>query len=341
MFTYTKIILFSQKKMATKPLSRRNFIFQNAKLGAGAFLAPSLLSLNSYNNRTIVKNEDAEPIIDIHQHTNYYKRADDDLVAHQRALGISITVLQPAGHPKTYGSTYFGLANGLECSIGPNEDAYALAQRYPGEFLFAANEIPDLPGAIDEIEKYLKLGAKMIGESKFGVECDSPAMQQIYRLADKYDVPVLMHWLYNTYNRSFERFEKMVKKYKHVNFIGHAQTWWAHIDKNQTDDNNWYPTTKVTPGGLTDRLLDYPNVWGDLSAGSGFNSLNRDTEHAKGFLTRHQDKLLFGSDCWDTTAKVENNCAGAKTIQLLRKISPSKAIERKILYENAKKLLKL
>ncbi len=325
----------------TKTISRRNFLIQNATLSAGAFIPPSLLSQHAPGSEFIVKKEDAELIIDIHQHTTYLERSDDSLVAHQRALGITTTILLPAGHPRTYGSTYFGLANGLQAGVGPNEAAYALAQRYPGEFLFAANEIPDLPGAIDEIEKYLKLGAKMIGELKFGVECDSPAMQQIYRLADKYDVPVLMHWLYNTYNRGFERFHKMIKKYRHVNFIGHAQTWWAHIDKDQKNDNNWYPRTKVTPGGLTDRLLDFPNVWGDFSGRSGFNSLNRDTDHARGFLARHQDKLLFGSDCWDSTTKSEDNCLGTNIIRIIRELSSNKAIERKILYENAKKLLKI
>ena len=181
--------------MSDQTLSRRNFLIQNVKLGAGAFIAPSLLTQNNFANKPVSKNGDTEPIIDIHQHTNYNKRSDDDLIAHQRAMGISITILQPAGHPKEYGSTYYGMANGLQADIGPNEAAYALAQRFPGEFLFAANEIPDLPGAITEIEKYLQLGAKMIGESKFGVECDSLAMQEIYKLADKYDVPVLMHWL--------------------------------------------------------------------------------------------------------------------------------------------------
>lgn len=326
--------------MINKNLSRRNFLLQNSKLGMGALIAPSLLSNSMDKSIKEVKYENPEPIIDIHQHTNYNKRSDNDLVAHQRAMGISITILQPAGHPQAYGSTYFGMANGLQAEIGPNEAAYALAQRYPGEFLFAANEVPDLPGATEEIEKYLKLGAKMIGECKFGVECDSPEMQNIYRLADKYDVPVLMHWLYNTYNRGFERFYKMVKKFKNVNFIGHAQTWWAHIDKNQKNENDWYPLTKVTPGGLTDKLLDCPNVWGDFSGRSGFNSLDRDHERASEFLTRHQDKLLFGSDCWDVSAKGKD-CIGTNVIQIVRKLSPNKIIERKILHDNAKKLFKI
>jgi hypothetical protein len=63
----------------------------------------------------------------------------------------------------------------------------------------------------------------------------------------------------------------------------------------------------VTAGGLTDRYLaDYPNMFGDLSAGSGLNALTRDEDFTRGFLERHQDKLLFGSDCSDPTAAARN-----------------------------------
>ena len=84
-----------------------------------------------------------------------------------------------------------------------------------------------------------------------------------------------------------------------MNFIGHAQTWWGNIDKNH-DQKVMYPKGRVTPGGLTDRLLsEHPNMFGDHSAGSGNNALIRDEEHTRGFLERHQDKLMFGSDCND------------------------------------------
>ena len=37
-------------------------------------------------------------------------------------------------------------------------------------------------------------------------------------------------------------------------------------------------------GSSTDRYLsDYPNMYGDLSAGSGLNALKRDEEHAREF----------------------------------------------------------
>ena len=198
-----------------------------------------------------------------------------------------------------------------------------------------------MPGAIQEIEKYLKLGALIIGELKFGVECDSPEMQKIYELAQTYNVPVLMHWQYNMYNRGFDRFYTMLKKYPKVNFIGHSQTWWADIDKDHKDPNILYPKGKITPGGLTDRLLsEYPNLYGDFSAGSGLFSLTRDENHACGFLERHQDKLMFGSDCTDSLGN-GTTCFGSNIIATIRKLSPNKEIERKILHNNAKQLLRI
>lgn len=310
-------------------LSRREFL-----AGTGALLLGNALSSDA---EAFVD----EPIIDIHQHTDYAGRPHDVLLAHQRAMGITKTILLPAGTPAFGTSTHMGKTNGLQAKCSGNDVCYAIAQQYPNEFTFGANEVPDLPDAINEIEKYLKLGAKVIGELKFGVDCDSKEMQQIYKLAEAHNVPVLMHWQFQMFNYNFERFPKMLEKYPKVNFIGHAQTWWANIDKGHTDQSILYPKTKVTPGGLTDRLLsDYPNMFGDMSAGSGLLSMTRDEDHAHEFLTRHQNKLLYGSDCDDHTGSGEK-CQGAQTIAEIRKLAGSKQIERKILYENAKTLFKL
>ena len=282
-----------------------------------------------------------EPIIDIHQHTNYGGRTDDQMLAHQRAMGMTTTILLPSGRPVNSASTHDGVSNGLQAKCTGNDACYKFAQDHPKEFVFGANEVPDVPEATQEIEKYLKLGAVVIGESKFGVECDSAEMQKIFALAQEYNVPVLMHWQFKMYNYGFERFDKMLEKFPKVTFIGHAQTWWANIDKDHKDQAVLYPKTKVTPGGLTDRYLrDYPNMFGDLSAGSGLNALIRDEEHTRGFMERHQDKLLYGSDCVDTIGRGPG-CQGAQTIAAVRRLAPSKKIERKLLYENSKKLFGL
>lgn len=315
--------------MASPNLNRRDFL----KSSAAALLGTCALSVDAAPNP-------AEPIIDIHQHTNYTGRTNQQLLVHQRAMGITTSILLPAGKPVERESTHNGKSNGLAAGTGGNETVMAMAKEYPGEFVFFANEVPDLPEARAEIEKYLKLGAKGIGEQKFNVDCDSSHMQKIAELAQEYGVPVLMHFQHETYNKGIERFYKMLEKYPKVNFIGHAQTWWGNIDKNH-DQKVLYPMGKVTPGGITDRYLsDYANMYCDMSAGSGLGALLRDEEHTRSFLERHQNKLLLGTDCTDTIGRGPG-CQGSQTIAAIRRLAPSKAIERKIFYENAKKLFKL
>lgn len=283
----------------------------------------------------------AEPIIDIHQHVGYSGRPDPVLLAHQRMLGVTTTVLLPAGRPMKRASTHNGVANGLEAEALGNEACYRFARAHRKEFRFGANEVPDADGATQEIERYLKRGAVVIAEQKFGVECDAPAMQRIYALAQEHRVPVLMHWQFQRFNYGFERFHTMLEKYPRVMFIGHAQTWWANIDRKHADQRVLYPKGPVSPGGLTDRYLsDYGNLYGDLSAGSGLNALTRDEAFTRDFLTRHQDKLLFGSDCNDLEGRGEK-CLGAQTITTIRRLASSRQIERKLLADNAQALFRL
>ncbi len=328
---------------ASRPFSRREFLATTA-----AALAGSSLSFAADAPAA------SEPIIDIHQHTHYGgkrdknwnyvsgARTDEELVAHQRKMGITKTILLPSGRPLIRPSTHEGRSNGLESTCTANDACMALAKQFPKEFVFGANEVPDIAEAPSVIEKYLKMGAVVIAEQKFGVECDSPEMQRLYQMAADYNVPILMHWQVGSYNYGFPHFYKMLEKYPKTNFLGHAQTFWANIDKANVDDpKNLYPKGKITPGGITDRYLsDYPNMYGDLSAGSCNNSIKRDPEHARAFWDRHQDKLLFGSDCADSVG-VGEECTGASTIGLIRKLASSKAIERKLLYGNAKKLFRL
>ncbi|GDY08072.1 MAG: amidohydrolase [Planctomycetota bacterium] len=313
------------------PLSRRSFLVSS--------LSGSVVALSSYSRGA----DDAatEPIIDIHQHTNYRERTAEQLIAHQRKMGVTQTILLPAGSAVKRPSTADGKHNALGgVGAGGNETALTMSRQHPKEFFFGANEVTDLPEARAEIAKYLDNGAIIIGEQKFGVECDSAESQVLYKLAGEYRVPILMHFQHGTYNLGFERLHKMLEKYSKTIFIGHAQTWWANIDKNHTDQKVLYPKGKVTAGGLTDRYLaDYPNMFADMSAGSGLNALTRDEDHTRGFLDRHQNKILYGSDC-DDRVGMGPGCSGSQTIATIRKLAPNKAAERKILFANAKKLFK-
>jgi predicted TIM-barrel fold metal-dependent hydrolase len=311
-------------------LTRRAFLAASGAT-AGALALPDAFGVHAQG----------EPIIDIHQHVGYSGRPDDVLLAHQRAMGITTTILLPAGRDAIRPSTHDGGSNGLQAQALGNDACHDFAKAHPRQYLFGANDVPDLDGAAQEIERQIARGAVLIAEQKFGVACDAPEMQAIYRIAERHRVPVLMHWQFGRYNHGFERFSRMLEQFPGVTFIGHAQTWWANIDAGHADQTVLYPKGPVTAGGLTDRYLrDYPNMYGDLSAGSGLNALTRDEAFTRGFLERHQDKLLYGSDCNDHVGSGEK-CQGAQTIAAVRRLSVNRGIERKLLHDNAMRVFRL
>jgi predicted TIM-barrel fold metal-dependent hydrolase len=299
--------------------SRREFLSSSScGLLATAAFGPSLSAA-----------EAPEPVIDIHQHTNYAGRTNDQLIRHQQVMGVTKTVLLPAGR-------FYG----LDAKCGTNDTVVALARQHPDKFAYFANEVADIEDAPAVIRPFLKRGAIGIGEQKFRVGSDSRFMARLAALAEEFGVPILMHFQHGVYNTDIQHFHKTLENFPKVNFIGHAQTWWGNVDAKH-DQKVLYPTGRVTPGGITDRLLaDYPNIYGDHSAGSGLNFLVRDPEFAASFIERHQNKLMYGSDC-DDILGAGPGCQGAQTLANLRKLAPNKKVERQILYENAKKLLKL
>ena len=279
----------------------------------------------------------AEPIIDIHQHTHYHGRSDEELINHQQTMGVTTTILLPAGSYVKRASTHFGTSNGLAAACGGNETVVKVAREHPKRYVFFANEVTDLPEARKEIEKYLKMGALGIGEQKFSIDVESPGSHIIADLAGEYRVPILLHFQYDYYNINFDRFYKVLEKHPKTNFIGHAQTFWNNIAQNP-DPKNLYPKGPVARGGLTDKFLsDYPNMFADMSAGSGLNALQRDEDHARWFLEKHQDKILYGSDCDDKVGKGEA-CQGAQTIAAIRRLAANRVVERKLLFGNAHKM---
>src|SRR5437762_1346045 len=94
------------------------------------FLGASALTLAGCATASI---GDVEPVIDIHQHTDYGGKRDKEwnttepgrsnerLLAHQKAMGVTRTVLLPAGRFVLRASTHQGFSNGLNGTCGGNE----------------------------------------------------------------------------------------------------------------------------------------------------------------------------------------------------------------------------
>lgn len=266
------------------------------------------------------------PLVDLHVHCTHRGRVDDDVLVHQRNTGVRTTVLLPAGE-----------SGGLAAGAAGNEHVAALVRRHPDRFARFANENAFRAGAPRVIERELRAGAIGIGELKDEVTCDSADMTRIAEVAREHDVPMLIHFQDGSYNDGYSRFHRMLEKFPTVRFIGHAQTFWANIDQaaQAPGPNEARP---VTRGGLTDRWLeDYPNLYADLSASSGNRALARDPSFTRDFLTRHQDKLLYGSDCFCPTG-VGPQCLGAVKLGLLRQFAASDSILQKILFGNARRI---
>ncbi len=267
------------------------------------------------------------PLFDLHQHADYYHRPDAHLLDHARNLGVARTLLLPGAG---------WMIAGAPC--GGNDWCRRLVEEQPGHYLRFTTADPTEPDATRILDRDLASGAIGIGEQKFGVAVDGPEMRRVYEVARAYRVPVLIHFEHARYNLGIAAFEQVLRDYPTVTFIGHAQTWWANIAAGLPED--LYPMGRVTPGGLTDRLLaDYPNLYGDLSAGSGLNALRRDPEFTRGFLLRHRRKLIWGSDCpcadgaganWK-----ERRCIGRGSLNELWRLTEGPLHFREIVWDNA------
>jgi hypothetical protein len=188
------------------------------------------------------------------------------------------------------------------------------------------------------IRRYVDLGAKGFGEHKVGLDFDDPLMMQIYEVCEKVGIPLLFHMdtIRGKDAPGLPRLAHALATFPKLAFIGHGPGWWASISGNaKSSDFMSSPPRPVTPGGAIDRLMDtYPNLWGDLSAGSGAQAINRDRTFGRQFLIRRQNRLLFGTDYLQPGQPVPQ-------FQILDSFNLPADVQHKIFRKNAETLLKL
>jgi predicted TIM-barrel fold metal-dependent hydrolase len=256
-----------------------------------------------------------------------------------------------------------GVSNALALARANSTEAMqVLYTKHPGRFLgwFASADITK-PDAEEVLTKAVKSGAVGLGEIKFHVAADGPELRRMYALAADLNIPILVHFqevphapTEGVFSTGFKHFEAMLKAYPRTRFIGHADAFWANVSADYANEAA-YPAGPIKRGGITDKLLaDCANLYGDLAANSGNNALSRDAEFTRDFLARHQDKLIFGSDCScsdghgggisqtgnPTAARMAGKCVARETLALL-KASAAPAAFRKMTWENAHRVYKL
>jgi predicted TIM-barrel fold metal-dependent hydrolase len=239
------------------------------------------------------------PYIDVHTHlgrtwTNDPPMTAERLLKWMDANNVAKAVVLPLVSPES--SSYLNLT----------ELALDSAKRFPDRLVPFCCIDPRTSytggraGLRSMLKEYVDLGAKGFGEHKVGLPIDHAKMMQVYEVCDDLKLPVLFHCdnIRGTDAPGLPGLARVLSAFPRVNFIGHGPGFWASITGDLTaEDLGGYPKGKVQPGGALDRLFDtHPNLWGDLSAGSGSNAIGRDADFGLAFMVRRADRLLFGTD---------------------------------------------
>ena len=240
------------------------------------------------------------------------------------------------------------------------EEYRAIDKEAPGRFSWFGSADIARPEGMDALTQAVKSGARGFGEMKLHLAADSPEFSRAYALAAELNVPILIHFQdvdnfqgEGAWAAGFATtFESVLKANPKTMFIGHAGAIWANVSADFKNDAA-YPSGPIVRGGVTDRLLgQYANLYGDLSANSGNNMLSRDADFTRDFLQRHQDKLMFGSDCFcsdgrgggmnqgNPASRMFGKCIARETLTILKR-STTPEVFRKVTWDNAHKLLRL
>lgn len=312
------------------PLTRRGLLHT-----AGAALLGACLPNASSRLRAAEPARRAAKYIDAHTHIGTYTNTNkplsvDGLLEWMDAHEVEKAAVLPLVSPES--TTYIQLP----------DVAINAAKEHPDRLVAFCSIDPraiingGIKGLIDIIQRYVDQGAKGFGEHKVGLDFDDPLMMRVYEACETVGIPLLFHMdnIRGKDQPGLPRLENALRSFPKLNFIGHGPGWWASISGDATQkDIGGYPKTPVTQGGAIDRLMDkYPNIFGDLSAGSGANAISRDPKFGREFLIRRQDRLLFGTDYLQPGQPVPQ-------FELFDSIELPREVRAKIFKKNAERVI--
>lgn len=284
--------------------------------------------------------------IDVHNHPDWHGRNLDAFLKNMEEYHIDKTWLLSWEAPcDEYDPAYIGVIP--EPGPGgpiPFSRCISYAERAPEKFILGYCPDPRRADAVDRLKAAVDIyGVKVCGELKLRMMFDNPDALRLYRFCGERKLPVLVHIDYEFdsgvkyprpnywYGGGIEAFERAVKACPETIFIGHAPGFWAHISGDDKYLTDAYPTGPVVPGGKVVEMLEkYPNLYCDMSAGSGCNALSRDVEFTKAFLVKFQDRIMYGRDYFDNIHQ-----------ELLDTLGLPQSVMDKIYYGNALSLVSI
>jgi len=290
-------------------------------------------------------------IIDSHQHVFWHGRDDKGLIADLDEHGIDQAWLLSWEIPTRQDALgYHGVldpinvrADGTHAGI-PLSTLLQVRDRYPTRFIVGYCPNPELESAPKLFESaYNMHGVRVCGEWKFRTLFDDPRCLNLYRKAGELGCPIVLHldipyikteeggtqYAGSWYGGTVANLERALQACPDANFIGHAPGFWREISGDADEATTAYPTGAITPNGKLYHLFEtYPNLYADISAGSGLRALKRDPVHAVQFITKFADRLLFGRDYY-----------GGEHQEFLSTLELPDDVRSKLMSENAQRLI--
>ncbi len=287
--------------------------------------------------------------IDAHNHPDWYDHDFERFVANMDRYGISRTWLLSwecgaDEYEPCYRKVTPGPLRGLSEGPIPFSCCIPYRQRAPERFVLGYCPDPRRPDAVDRLYEAHELhGAKICGELKVRMEYDRPEALALFKAAGRLGMPVVFHLQYDLrrsetdpwcewWGGSLAAVERMLAACPETIFLGHAPGFWIHISNDDLWQKVTYPDphAAVVPGGLLPQLLRrYPNLYCDMSAGSGCRALSRDPAFTVDFLTEFRKRVVYARDYFDNIHQ-----------ELLDSLGLPEEIQADLYYRNAERLLR-
>lgn len=343
--------------METKKFNnRREFIISSGKILGTAAVAGAI-PINSFLHSKDAREEasvfllEDKGYIDVHVHTRLPSRINLpgteasrlptplELLVKMVESGISKAVLLPLVSP--------------ECRdfFVTSEETLEICSQFPDRLIPFCNLDPRFisnstkANFIPLLTAYKDAGCKGVGEYCPNIPLDDPLNINLFKQIEEAGLHLLFHLApqvggyYGCYDDvGLPRLENVLKQCPKLIILGHSQVFWAEIGPiNNPAERGGYPKGPILKEGrLVALMRKYPNLYGDISAGSGFNAISRDPEFGYRFMEEFQDQLCFGSDYCHVIQDIPQ-------VPYFKKLKDEKLIPdsvyEKIAWKNAARLL--
>lgn len=221
------------------------------------------------------------------------------MMKHMDAIGVEKAVLMSSGENI---SALFG---GVDAT---NAACAEIVSAHPERFAWMCNLDPTGPETVyDRLAEYKAKGAVGIGELMINRWIDDPFLWALFAAAEKLDLPVTFHmspepgYSYGVCDKpGLPLLEKALQAFPNLKFVGHSQVFWLEISadcpKEGNKERSGYGEGPVIPGRVEELMRRYPNLYGDLSAGSACRALMRDEAYGLRLLETFHDRLFYATD---------------------------------------------